>query len=172
MGVSQALSRARPPKSNLDKGMHKATRDLREDTSIVILPADKGNATVVMNRTEYMSKMNQMLEDTAYTKLKKDPTIKIETRVRKELRSLEDGGYISSKERKYLTPQCSNPPQIYGLPKIHKDNTHCISYWVTNLSPGQDACGNPHPPCWVNQLVCEELPRVCATSPEHRPATG
>ena len=25
------------------------------------------------------------------------------------------------KERKYLSPQCSTPPQMYGLPKIHKD---------------------------------------------------
>ena len=135
VGVSQALSRARPPKSNLDKGLHRAARDLREDTSIVILPADKGNATVVMNRTEYVSKMNQMLEDPTYTKLKKDPTIKIETRVGKELRSLQDGGYISRKERKYLTPQCSNPPQIYGLPKIHKDNTP--------LRPIVSAIGSP-----------------------------
>ena len=103
--------------------MHRATRDLREDTDIVILPADKGNATVVMNRTEYAAKMNQMLEDAAYTKLKKDPTIKIETRVGKELKLLEDGRHISGKERKYLTPQCSNPPQISGLPKIHKEDT-------------------------------------------------
>lgn len=48
MGVSEALSRARPPKSNLDKGMYRAIRTLREDTDIVILPADKGNATVVI----------------------------------------------------------------------------------------------------------------------------
>ena len=47
--VSEALSQARPPSSNLDKRMHRAIRDLRRDTDIVILPADKGNATVVMD---------------------------------------------------------------------------------------------------------------------------
>jgi len=121
-GVSQALSRARPPKSNLDKSMHRAIKDLREDNSIVILPADKGNATVVMDRTEYTTKMSRMLEDETYTRLKKDPTSRVETKVGNMLKSLENRGHMSDKERRYLTPQCSSPPQMYGLPKIHKAN--------------------------------------------------
>ena len=67
IGVSEALSRARTPQSNLDKGMHRAIKALQKDTNIVILPADKGNATVVMDRTEYVSKMTLMLEDRTYT---------------------------------------------------------------------------------------------------------
>ena len=55
---------------------YKTIRTLREDTDIVILPADKGNATVVMDRTEYVSKMSLMLEDKTYAKLKKDPTLR------------------------------------------------------------------------------------------------
>lgn len=37
------------------------------------------------------------------------------------MKRLEARGYISDKERKYLSPQYSSPPQIYGLPKIHKE---------------------------------------------------
>ena len=50
--VSGALHKARPPPSNLSKGMRQAIKDLKQDTEIVILPADKGNATVVMNQPE------------------------------------------------------------------------------------------------------------------------
>ena len=37
--------------------MHRAIRGLGEDTNIVILPVDKGNAMVVMDRTEYTTKI-------------------------------------------------------------------------------------------------------------------
>ena len=57
IGVSKALSRAHTPKSNLDKGMHRAIKALQKDNNIVILPANKGNVTVVMDRTEHVSKM-------------------------------------------------------------------------------------------------------------------
>ena len=41
------------------------------DNSIVILPADKGNAVVVMNRTEYVKKMTRLLENETYTSVSK-----------------------------------------------------------------------------------------------------
>ena len=121
IGVSDALRIARPPPSNLDKEMRKALKDLRNDEDIVILGADKGNATVVLDRSDYVMKMNQMLEDDTYRVLKKDPTAKVEARVTRALKELERKGCISEKERKHLSLQCSTPPQIYGLPKIHKD---------------------------------------------------
>ena len=121
IGVSDALRTARPPPSNLDKEMKKALKDLRMDEEIVILPADKGNATVVMDKSEYMTKMNRMLEDDTYKELMRDPTSRIETKITRKLRELEKKGYISDKEKKFLSPQCSKPPQIYGLPKIHKE---------------------------------------------------
>ena len=93
----------------MDKGMRRAIRELQKDMEIVILPADKGNAMVVMERSEYISKMNMMLEDKTYAKLKKDPTSKVE-QINKALKTLEDKGYIGDKERKYLSPQCSLPP--------------------------------------------------------------
>ena len=40
----------------------RAVKRLRNEKSIVILPADKGNATVVMDRTDYDDKVNSMLQ--------------------------------------------------------------------------------------------------------------
>ena len=60
---------------------------------------------------------------------------KVETKINKALKTLENGGHISDKERKYLSPQFSNPPQMYGLPKIYKDGTP--------LRPIVSAIGSP-----------------------------
>ena len=119
--VSCALHKARPPANNVDKGMMKALSDLRKDEDMVILPADKGNTTVVLDKKDYTEKMNQMLEGETYKAITKDPTTRAETKVTTVLKQLEKRGYISEKERKYLSPQCSTPPLIYGLPKIHKE---------------------------------------------------
>ena len=89
----------------------------------LILQPDKGTATVVMDRDEYRNKMLQLLEDPTYKKLKNDSTTKIEKRVTQSLRKLEEKGWIADKAKLNLTPQFSTPPQIYGLPKIHKEKT-------------------------------------------------
>ena len=65
--------------------------------------------------------MSLMLEDKMYAKQKKDPTSKVEKKINQALKALENGGKISDKGRKYLSPQCSTPPQMYGLPKLRKD---------------------------------------------------
>ena len=50
----------------------KALKELRQDKNIVILKADKGNSTVVMNAQEYNDKINCVLSDSsAYTNLSK-----------------------------------------------------------------------------------------------------
>ena len=47
--------------SNISKSERKALKDLQRDKSVVILPADKGRYTVVMDRPTYVEKCNNML---------------------------------------------------------------------------------------------------------------
>ena len=58
--MSSILSTAKPPKSNLSRQLQKAVKNLREDRDIVILPADKGNATVILDQTDYAAKMEHL----------------------------------------------------------------------------------------------------------------
>ena len=75
------LRSAKLPKDNLRKDHRKALKELRSLEDEVILPADKGNATVVM-RSDYDEKMRGMLDDTTtYKKLKKVPATTQETRI-------------------------------------------------------------------------------------------
>ena len=49
----------------LYRDLEKAIRSLRQAEDIVIVPADKGNATVVMDRTVYEGKIRALLADTS-----------------------------------------------------------------------------------------------------------
>ena len=106
----------------------------------------KGNATVVLDRKDYVEKIEDMLKDGAYGKLKKDPTT-VEAKVTRVLKKWEKDEHITKKFRLCLQPHCSTPPQLYGLPKIHKgvplrSATHSHGYWVPHLQhheiPNQD----------------------------------
>ena len=55
--VSLTLQNSKPPKDNLSKDERKALKELQSDTSIVILPADKGRSTVILNREDYLEKL-------------------------------------------------------------------------------------------------------------------
>ncbi|XP_075550212.1 uncharacterized protein LOC142583607 [Dermacentor variabilis] len=71
---------------------NKAIKDLRSNQNLVILPADKGNATVLLNRTDYRDKMLSLLADEAtYSRLKKDTTLKIQRELQKLLTDVFQG---------------------------------------------------------------------------------
>lgn len=65
--------------------------------------------------------MENLLEDVAWKKVKCDPTTKTEKKISTTLKQCEEKGYITSKHRMHLTHQVSSTPQIYGLPKVHKE---------------------------------------------------
>ena len=54
--VVEILKRAKPPKPNLSKAEKRAMEELKQYDDIVILNADKGNNTIVMDKLEYDKK--------------------------------------------------------------------------------------------------------------------
>ena len=75
--VSLTLQNSKPPTDNPSKDERKALKELQSDTSIVILPADKGRSTVTLNREDYLEKCMDHINNGPYQLLKKDPTTKI-----------------------------------------------------------------------------------------------
>ena len=118
--VSLTLQNSKPPKDNLSKDERKAFKELQSDTSIVILPADKGRSTVILNREDYLEKCMDHINNGQYQLLKKDPTTKIKTKTLKQLKVLKDNEFIDNKLYYYLKPTDSPAPRFYGQPKIHK----------------------------------------------------
>ncbi|KAG8230095.1 hypothetical protein J437_LFUL007639 [Ladona fulva] len=72
--VTHFLKKAVPPKPNLSKEEKEALKELKTRKDIAILPADKGNATVLMTLKNYHEKIHTMLSDPAYRKIPRDPT--------------------------------------------------------------------------------------------------
>ncbi len=58
------LSKPRRLDNNLSQDEVKALSSLRDDKSIKILPADKGQCAVVLNTEDYVSKCQDLLNDT------------------------------------------------------------------------------------------------------------
>ena len=119
LGVSAALQQAKPPRPNLSPQQRKALRSLKEDPNIVTVSADKGKATVIMDKPDYNRKMMEILDDDKHTTLRRDPTVKVENRIASTLKSLRNEGHLDEKLCDFLMPRYSSPPQMYGLPKIH-----------------------------------------------------
>ncbi len=69
--LTKCLKKAKRP---ANKGEFKALQELKADTDITILPADKGRSTVVLNTEDYESKLSTLLSDSKiYEMLQKDP---------------------------------------------------------------------------------------------------
>ena len=119
-----AIASHHRPKCNLTREEVDAKKQLRQDKTIVILPADKGRATVVMDRTAYVAKAETLLEDAdSYRTLQKDPLPSIKQRLRQTVTQLTKMKKITAAEAKKIRPKDSAVARFYGLPKIHKEGT-------------------------------------------------
>nr|VZI38472.1 unnamed protein product [Spirometra erinaceieuropaei] len=79
------LLRKRRHQQTLPMEEEKGLRSLRSDDSIVVVSADKGGATVIMDKTDYVNKANQAFNDReAYTPIAEDPTKKQAASIKKK----------------------------------------------------------------------------------------
>ena len=123
--VTEMLMKSKPPESNLKRNEWKALRELKRNKEIVILNADKGKCLVVMDRSEYIRKMEEKLADEmTYKKIEKDPTYEIKEEISKKLKDMEREGEINNGLYLRLLPKKTQIPRMYGLPKIHRKGTH------------------------------------------------
>jgi hypothetical protein len=110
-----------PLKFNLTLGERRALKGLIGNHQIVIFPADKGAATVVMDRIEYLTEGYRQLSDLNYYKeLDTDPTEQYRIEVQNAVEDLYQNGEIDETVKHFLTDSTSKTSRFYLLPKIHK----------------------------------------------------
>ena len=80
----------------------------------LILPADKGRSTVILNLEDYLEKCIDGLY------LPKDPSTKIRAKTLKQLKVLKNKEFIDNKLYYYLKLTGSPGSRFYGQPKKHK----------------------------------------------------
>ncbi|CAF1383019.1 unnamed protein product [Didymodactylos carnosus] len=96
-------------------------RNLSNDKSIHISRADKGRAVVILDKVDYIMKMESNLNDTnTFKVIEMDPTLKKEDKLQQKHLKLRNSGFITDTEYRYAHPVGSGPWKAYGLTKIHK----------------------------------------------------
>ena len=88
--VTEILQEAKPPKSNLSYKERQAMKKIKENESIIVVPADKGKCAVVMDRQEYIAKMEEKLKDpNTYKEIFEDRTENIKKKIASQLNQIE-----------------------------------------------------------------------------------
>ena len=119
--IARIFKQTKPAKPNISKEEWKAIKELRSDKEHLVVTADKGVVLVVMDKKEYILKMNQLLKDTnAYRLLKMNPTNKYKNRLINILRRIKSEGRLEEGTYKKMYPTGASSPKLYGLTKIHK----------------------------------------------------
>ncbi|XP_071943538.1 uncharacterized protein [Antedon mediterranea] len=111
------------PPSNLTPKERKAINNLKKDKYILILPADKGRSTVILNTNDYKDKVGTMVSDTnVYELIKRNPTQNYKRKVVNIIGRLFKEKKINYREKEWLFPTAEIVPRLYCLPKIDKPN--------------------------------------------------
>ena len=111
--------------SNLSREEFESIQKLKNNADIVIKPADKGGATVILNRESYLREAYRQLNDTKYyVRLHKPRYHDTARKIKDVLADLNQTNFIKDDQLEFLSgPHDYKPRNIYFLPKIHKDQS-------------------------------------------------
>ena len=116
---------------NLSEEEHQAFSSLSKNIYIIIQKADKGNTVILLDKSSYIKKMEELLADTSkFAKVEFNKKHKVNQELRHVL-DLEgnikiclnkplEKQYISKEDYNFLKPYGSRPGIMYGLSKVHK----------------------------------------------------
>lgn len=110
---------------NLLPEERQSLHDLQNNADIIIKPADKGSASIVIDRDCYIKEAYRQLNNISYYKLLDHP-IYTDTAVRITaiLQEMLHHNYITEKQFVFLQPKATDRVRkFYLLPKVHKDRT-------------------------------------------------
>ena len=135
----------------LHREFSKIIKRLKCMNDIVITKPDKGSGVVILDKSDYLEKMSNILDDRTKFELvgptlTHDNTVKHERNLKKILRKFRKLGFISKPLYMELRPTGSVRPRMYGLPKTHKptvplrpilsmigSSQHKIAQWLTEV---------------------------------------
>jgi hypothetical protein len=107
--------------SNNNKKVLCALKQKIVEEDLIISKADKGNSVVILNKTDYFRKCYDVLDDSTFATISKDPTARFQKSVKSALASCSL--LFKHSEKINLIQMNPLPPRFYGLPKIHKDGS-------------------------------------------------
>ena len=133
-------------KSNLSKEEREILKQIGDDETIIICPADKGKAIVIEDRETYIQKMYQQIDEGDYTKATKSEQTLLDNIHQKLVAQLKSMGLTDFKQRRPYLVTAPVMANMYLLIKVHKDNF-----------PGRAVVSQIDGPTY---LICKELTRI------------
>nr|VZI47262.1 unnamed protein product [Spirometra erinaceieuropaei] len=122
---ASVLHRQRKRRRNLTVHEEKGLRSLKTDDSIVVVPADRGGATVIMDKVDYVRKTNTIFNDReAYAPLAEDPTKKQAAVIKTKVNELARLKLINPNDSKCMTLTDPRIAHAYGLQKCTNQMHH------------------------------------------------
>ena len=110
---SSITNKHRDSMGNLSESQLVAISTLKRNPSIIIKPADKGSATVIMSKKNYIAEAERQLSNQKhYAKLDTPVYPQTAVRISATLDKLRRTGYISKKQREYLKPPDTPRPRL------------------------------------------------------------
>ena len=120
-------------KNNLSILERESLKNLRNNNSIVIKPADKGGSTVILNKDSYLREAYRQLNDTKYYMKLDRPIYKNNiSKLNSVLDNMWKKNLITRKQYNFLQAKESDSNRLfYLLPKIHKP----LDTWIAPDTP-------------------------------------
>ena len=115
--INHLLKKAKTLRSNITKDEKRALKGLREDKERMVLTADKGVATVVMDRKEYMHKVEGLLAQPAYKTINSDSTIKLKAKLIQKLKRIKRETNLEEDMYRTMYPTGFTAPQVLWITK-------------------------------------------------------
>ena len=109
-------------RNNLTAEESRSLQQLKNDNTIVIKPADKGGATVILNKSAYLREAHRQLSNSRYYTKLSEPIYKDNiSKINDILESMQLNESINKKQLLFLrAKETDRARTFYLLPKIHK----------------------------------------------------
>ena len=108
------------------KSDYELLKNLSKNPDVVIAKPDKGRGTVILNKTDYLRKMDDILKDnTKFLELGPptfQPIFKVEDKINRLLKQFKESDIITDDTFRDFYCSSSSYGILYGLPKTHKEN--------------------------------------------------
>lgn len=131
---------------------------LRDEKNIIIKPAKKGGAIVIMDYKDYREGMMVTLMDTTSYASKRDPKQCIKNALFSLINIWLSNGWISTETADFLLDEHLRLPVNYGLPKVHKGTTPLK---FTPIVSGSGSSTQPLADRLLTSAVSQEPASLC-----------
>ena len=134
--------------SNISKEELEALKTLSADQNLIISKPDKGNGVVILDKLDYISKMKLSFCDrTTFQSANHNNNLQQLQKFQQFLARLKKRKAIDDEVYQRIRPISASTPTLYGLPKIHKNDTP--------LRPILSSVGSYNHECakWLSEIL-------------------